>query len=254
VPAAISIVIPVYNRRQWVGEAIRSVLAQTFRDFELIVWDDGSTDDTLEFVRRTVGDDPRVRVVAGEHRGQVPSLIDVIAMTGGKYLGWVDSDDRLASTALAETAAVLDARPGVGMVYTSYSAMTEGGAVRGPGKRCQIPYSKDRLLIDFMTFHFRLIRRAVYDQVGGVETVCARAEDYDLCLKISEVAEIHHLKRPLYDYRVHDASISSAERVEQILAAKRAVERALARRGMNEEYELDVQIVSQFRLKKRSKK
>jgi glycosyltransferase involved in cell wall biosynthesis len=253
VAPAISIVIPAYNREKYVGDAVKSVLAQTYKDFELIVWDDGSTDGTLRVAREAAGDDPRARVVAGEHGGNVAALRGPIGMSSGQYIGWVDSDDLLAPTALEETSAVLDARPEVGMVYTSYYAISEDGKVRGLGKRCQIPFSKDRMLIDFMTFHFRLIRRSIYDAVGGITTECDSADDYDMCLKIAEVTQIHHLQKPLYYYRVHDASISSQSRVDQIMASKKAVENALVRRGMTDEYELDVQIVSQFRLRKRKK-
>src|SRR5689334_12779983 len=123
-PPAISLVIPMYNRARWIGQAIASVLAQTRGDFELVVWDDGSTDHSIAAARAVAGDDPRVRVVAGEHRGVAPSLISAIAQTSGRYLGWVDSDDWIAPTTLEETSAVLDAQPQVGMAYTSYVTTT----------------------------------------------------------------------------------------------------------------------------------
>ena len=250
--APILLVIPAYNRERFVGAAIKSVLAQTRRDFELIVWDDGSTDGTLAAAREAAGDDPRVRVVAGEHHGVARTLNDAIRSSAGAYIGWVDSDDLLAPTALAETAAVLDASPAVGMVYTSYLVMDEAGTVRGPGKRCQIPYSPQRLLIDFMTFHFRLIRRSAFDQVGGLDETMPSAEDYDLCLRLSEVTEIRHIDQPLYFYRVHDDSDSQAGRVKQILASRDAINRALVRRGMDSTHELCVQIVGKFTLRKRA--
>ena len=107
-----------------------------------------------------------MRVVAAAHRrGRGQALKEVIAATKGKYLGWVDSDDLLHPQALAETIAVLKSQPEVGMVYTNYLVIDEQGQVRGLGSRCQIPYSPERLLIDFMTFHFRLMRREVYHSV-----------------------------------------------------------------------------------------
>jgi glycosyltransferase involved in cell wall biosynthesis len=246
--APISLVIPAYNRERFVGAAVRSVLAQTRRDFELIVWDDGSTDGTVAAAREAAGGDPRVRVVAGEHRGVSATLNAAIRSSGGAYVGWVDSDDGLAPEALAETAPVLDADPGIGMVYTKYFSTDANGRVRGVGKRCAIPYSRERLLVDFMTFHFRLIRRRVFDQVGGLDETAISAEDYDLCLRLSEVTEIRHVDKPLYFYRVHDDSESQAGRVRQILASRDAINRALQRRGMAETHELRVQIIGQFRL------
>src|SRR5262249_52029630 len=151
-------------------------------------------------------------------------------------------DDGLAPTALEETAAVLDARADVGVVYTDYLVMDVAGKIKGPGTRTKIPYSKDRLLIDFMTFHFRLMRREIFDQVGMLDQRAEGSEDYDLCLRLSEMTAIHHLPRPLYYYRVHDNAISSAQRLKQIMTSKEAIERAIARRGLGEEMELEVEI------------
>jgi len=138
------------------------------------------------------------------------------------------------------------------MVYTSYVAMNEAGEVRGLGKRCQIPYSPQRLLVDFMTFHFRLMRRSVFDQVGGVDETIPSAEDYDLCLRLSEVTEIRHVNKPLYLYRVHQDSESQTGRVKQIFASRDAINRALVRRGMADTHELQMRISSQFLIRKKT--
>lgn len=244
-----SLVMTVYNRERYVGAAIESILAQTQGDFELLVWDDGSTDASVEIARRYENCDPRVRVIAASHRGQTLSLKAALSATNGAYLGWVDSDDLLSETAIAETTAILAARPEVGLVYTDYLVIDQHDQVEGYGKRCRIPYSKERLLIDFMTFHFRLMRREVYDLVGGIDESFERAQDYDLCLRLSEVTEVFHLQKPLYYYRQHAQSVSSLFQVEQILAAKEAISRALVRRGLSEQYELDVQITGKYTIR-----
>jgi len=247
--APISLVIPAYNRERYVAAAIRSILAQTRRDFELVVWDDGSSDGTLAAARDAAGGDPRVHVVASDHRGIAATLNAAIRATSGPYIGWVDSDDVLAPAALAETAAVLEGAPSAGVVYTSYVSMDEDGTLRGPGKRCRIPFSPQRLLVDFMTFQFRLIRRSAFEQVGGVDESMPSAEDYDLCLRLSEVTEFRHVDKPLYGYRVHDGSESQAGRVKQIFASQEAINRALKRRGLDATHELRVQIVGRFQLR-----
>ncbi len=111
---------------------------------------------------------------------------------------------------------------------------------------------KERLLIDFMTFHFRLIRRDVFDAVGMVDEAMDSAEDYDLCLRLSEVTQIHHLPRSLYYYRVHPNTVSAGDRVKQIMMSKLAIERALERRGLDKELEIDVEIVGKFSLRKKN--
>ncbi len=228
---AISLVITTYNRERYLGAAIDSILAQTGGDFELIVWDDGSTDGSVAIAQDYAKRDPRVRVIAAEHQGRGISLKRAIAQTTGSYIGWVDSDDRLAPSALAETAAILDTQPDVGMVYTDYQVINESGNVTGYGSRCRIPYSKEGMLQKFMTFHFRLIRRSVYNQVGGIDELFYYVEDYDLSLRLSELTEVYHIKKPLYYYRNHSASICYQHSIEQRLQASKAVAWAIARRS-----------------------
>ena len=108
---AISLIMPTFNRASFIEAAIGTILRQTERDFELIVWDDGSTDDTGEVARRAAGDDPRIRIMRGEHGGISVAINSAVRHSSGQYMGWVDSDDGLMPTALAETRAVLDANP-----------------------------------------------------------------------------------------------------------------------------------------------
>lgn len=247
----ISLIITVYNRERYLAAAIESVLAQTLTDFELLIWDDGSTDGSVEIARTYEAQDGRVRVVVGTHQGLTKTLKSAIAQTQGVYLGWVDSDDLLAPTAIEETAAVMESRLDVGMVYTDYLVIDEHSTVTGLGKRCQIPYSKERLLVDFMTFHFRLIRREVYDAVGGIDLMFTVAPDYDLCLRLSEVTEVVQIKKPLYLYRNHQENVSHTKQFEQIHGTYLAIHRALERRGLAEQLELEVQVQPRFVLRRR---
>jgi glycosyltransferase involved in cell wall biosynthesis len=228
----ISLILTVYNRDRYLSAAIESIRNQTYSDFELLIWDDGSTDDSVAIARHYAQTDPRIRVIAAEHQGHVLALKAAHAEINGTYVGWVDSDDLLAPTALEATTAILDADPAIGMVYTDYWVVSKTGRIKGLGRQCRIPYSKDRLLVEFMTFHFRLLRRSVYEQVGGVDPRITYAEDYDLCLKLSEVTQIYHLQESLYYYRVHPASISRQHQREQIENARMAIAHALERRGM----------------------
>ena len=191
---SIALITTVYNRAPFLAQTLDSILAQTYPHFELLIWDDGSTDGSVDIAQHYARLDPRVRLIAfPSNQGLSVSLKSAIAATSGQYLGWVDSDDLLAPTALEATVAVLEEFTDVGLVYTNYNLIDEQGRDCGLGKLCRTPYSKEQLLVDFMTFHFRLIRRSVYDRVGGVDDSLASAEDYDLCLKLSEVTEIYHL-------------------------------------------------------------
>ncbi|QKQ75369.1 CHAT domain-containing protein [Nostoc sp. TCL240-02] len=241
-PPLISIVIVNYNRESYLGVAIASVLAQTWQDFELLIWDDGSTDGSVAITNAYAQQDGRVRVVEAQHQGVSAACKAAIAQTSGTYIGIVDSDDILAPTALAQTATVLNHHPETGFVYTDYLNIDEKGIVINYGHRCSIAYSQDNLLVNFMTFHFRLMRRSVYDQVGGVNKSFQCAEDYDLCLRLSEVTQVRRVQEPLYLYRNHSQSISVSRKTEQILWSQKAIAQALWRRGLAEKLQIDVEL------------
>ena len=244
----ISLVITVFNRERYLAKAIESVISQTWPEWELIVWDDGSSDHSVEIAKSYAETQPRIKVYANQHLGRGPALAAATKEASGEFMGFIDSDDYLHPTALAQTAVVLENFPQVGMVYTNYINVDEAGNELGEGKRCQIPYSKDRLLLDFMTFHFRLMRTSVFWHVGGIEEKYNAAQDYDLCLKLSEVTEIRHVSKPLYYYRVHDNSISKSKQFEQVYYSSKAITTALQRRGLSEQISLRVELRPRFSL------
>jgi glycosyltransferase involved in cell wall biosynthesis len=247
----ISVVMTVYNRELYLAKAIDSVLAQTYKDFELLIWDDGSTDSSIEIARSYAKCDSRIRIVDAEHMGQGRALKAAFANTTGTYIGQVDSDDFLALTALEQTSEILDSQAEVGLVYTDYLVIDHKGVVKGEGNRCQTPYSKERLLVEFMIFHFRLMRRSVYEQIGGIDEAFEAIEDYELCLRLSEVSEIHQLKKPLYYYRTHENSLSQQKQIEQIFLSQQAINQALERRGLSNDFESEVQVIGKFSLRRK---
>jgi len=235
----VSIVIINYNQGRFLSSAIQSVLRQTYTEFELLIWDDGSSDRSLEIAQTFAAQDDRIQVISAPHQGLSRSRSQALARATGTYLGCVDADDVLSPTALAETVKILEEQPQIGWVYTDYQEMSAKGRVLGLGHRCRIPYSPQGLLINFMTFHFRLIRRSLYAQVTidpGVDQV----DDYDLCLRLSELSEPYHLAKPLYYYRQHSRSLSHTQRLQQIQESEQVVQSAIVRRGLDSRYQLSV--------------
>ena len=248
----VSIVMTVFNGEKYLRDAIRSVLASSFTDLEVIVLDDGSSDRSHEVAFGVAKDDNRVRVIARPHRGRVASLAAAMDLARGEYVGWVDSDDLLMPHALKETVRFLDNQPGVGMVFTDYLEIDAHGKLTAYGKRCRTPYSRHALLQRFMTFHFRLFRRSVYDQAGGMTNAVHLAEDYDFCLRVSEIAKIVRLPTALYRYRRHPDQLSSARRLGQIIAARQAIQRALERRGLTDQFEIHMELRGHFELRRKA--
>jgi glycosyltransferase involved in cell wall biosynthesis len=246
VPPKVSLILTIHNREQYLEEAIASVQAQTYPHYELILWDDGSSDNSGAIATHFANQDPRIKHFTSPHQGRNAALRAAHQKAEGDYLGWIDSDDRLTPATLAATVGFLNAEPDIGMVYTDHQIIDAQGTLKGYGHRCGIPYSKDRLLVDFMTFHFRLIRQESFEQAGGIEPYFESAIDYDLCLRLSEVTQIKHLKVPLYEYRVHPQSMSNQSRSRQVQYAKAAVEKAIHRRGLAKAYRLEVSADSKF--------
>lgn len=238
----------VYNRQHYIACAIDSILTQTYPHWQLTIWDDGSTDSSPTIAHNRAKIDPRIKFIAAPHTGRANALRAAIATTRSEYLAFIDSDDLLAPDALAATVRILDTNPQIGMVYTNHWIVAEDGKILGLGARCQIPYSKERLLIDFMTFHFRLMRREIYDLCGGIDLDFPQAQDYDICLKISEVTDIYHHPQPLYYYRTHSETISASQKAQQTERAATAVRNALKRRGLSDRYCLNVTSDERFKI------
>lgn len=246
----VSIVIPVYNRQNYLTFAVESVLRQTYTDWELIISDDGSTDGTLDLANNFALHDSRIKVLTAEHKGESYALIAGFSAAQGEYVGQLDSDDLLEPEAIELTAAVLDDDIECGMVYTNYIDIDQNGQKLRPGRRCAIPYSEERMLIDFMTFHFRLIRSSIYILSGGFDTRFNLVEDYELCLRLSEITQIKKVERFLYQYRIHPGSETRTKGLKMIHLCKEAMEEALKRRNLDKDYEVKVEFNPTYWLKK----
>ena len=244
----VSIVIAVYNREKYLGIAVESVLRQTYQDWELIISDDGSIDGTLDMAHNFALYDDRIRVLTAEHKGAVHALIAGFDAAKGEFVGQLDSDDLIEPEAIELTVKALDEHPDWGMVYTNYRDIDEQGQLVRVGWRCSIPYSSHKLLTDFMVFHFRLIRKTIYQKVGGFDSDFDKIEDYELCLRLSETTEIGKVDEFLYQYRFHPDSLKSTARLEVILLAKKVIELALKRRGFNENLQVQIEYNPQFSL------
>jgi glycosyltransferase involved in cell wall biosynthesis len=244
----VTIVIPVYNREKYLGIAVDSVLRQTYQDWELIISDDGSIDGTLDLAHNFALYDSRIKVLTAEHKGAVHALIAGFDAARGEYIGQLDSDDLLEPQAIELTVKALDEYPEWGMVYTNYRDIDEQGQLTRVGWRCSIPYSKEGLLTKFMTFHFRLIRKSVYQQVGGFDPNFDIIEDYELCMRLSEMTEIGKIDEFLYQYRHHPDALKATSKLEIILMAKKIIKLALERRGMSATHRLNIQFNPKFSL------
>lgn len=251
--AEVAIIMTLFNRERFVEAAVRSVLTQSFRDLQLVVVDDQSTDASAEIVERLGATDPRIRLFREPKRGVVGTLrraheIVLAQQSKPAFVGWLDSDDLLVQSAVEESRAALIANPGAGLVYSDHIIINEKNETIARGECSKRPFSPDALLTSLISFQFRLFRTEVYEKCGGIDPELTASPDYDFCLRASEVAPFVYLPKPLYCYRVHPNSISTARRLEQIENSARAVRDALQRRGLSDRYRLKVTLLSRFEI------
>lgn len=206
----VSVVMPVRNGGCFLSEAIQSILGQTFRDFEFIIVDDGSVDNTREILAQAAARDPRVRILSQPPSGIVAALEAARACARGTYLARMDADDVSSPDRLARQVEFLDRNPLI---------IALGGQVRiidATGRALKLgrwPVSekacKTHLEIGSPLCHPAVMMRATaVEACGGYKGVSEPAEDYDLWLRLSKIGEFANLNEIVLDYRVHSNSVT----------------------------------------------
>jgi glycosyltransferase involved in cell wall biosynthesis len=207
----VSVLMPVHNRAPFVERACRSVLAQTFRDFELVIVDDGSRDDSprrLEALART---DPRIRLSLRENRGLIASRNELLFLARAPLVAWMDSDDISLPERLELQVARFEAEPGLVCLG---SAVLEIDGDDDPIYRNIYPSDHEAIRAGLleggaMRFPTTMMRRRAALEVGGFREPFKVGEDLDLFLRLMEVGTLANLRSVLLHYRLHPEGISS---------------------------------------------
>jgi glycosyltransferase involved in cell wall biosynthesis len=214
----VSVVVPVYNRGQYIHETISSVLAQTFQDFEVIAIDDGSKDESRA-VLDAFGTAIRVLEHPGRaNRGQSASINVGLQAARGEFIAILDSDDVWLPQKLASQVKYLDTHPDVGLVYGNGWAIDETGRRRyviyGPEHREDS--DANRVLMDCYFFlpTNSLVRGEVMRKAGLFDESLRAAQDHDMAIRIAEITRLAYINEQMFYYRRHGDSISvkSADR------------------------------------------
>jgi hypothetical protein len=203
---AVSVVITCFNYGRYLADSIGSVLAQTLTDFELIVVDDGSTDDSVAIARRLAAGDPRVTVIAQEGSGQ-PAIPRnrAVGLARGRYVVCLDADDRLHPEMLARCAAVLDADPAVALAFPQTAEFGDSDELHP-----HLEWSLEKLIRCNCLPCCTMYRRDAWVAAGGYNTNVRGYEDWDLWLGIAATGAIGRPARgALWHYRKHGAGVYS---------------------------------------------
>ena len=225
----VSVVMSVYNGERYLNEAIESILAQTFRDFEFIIIDDGSTDSTPDILNSY--DDDRIVLVHNEQNiGLTRSLNKGIQIARGNYLARQDADDVALPERLAAQVNFLDANPDVGVVGTWVAYIDENGQ---PTKLIRAPASPTLvgwlLLFGSCLVHPSvMMRRSCLegDEISRPEI--PYAQDYDLWVRLSAKTQLANLPEILQQMRIHTQRISAQHYEQQEQIARSIMQGAIA--------------------------
>jgi len=235
----ISVVMPAYNSARYIAEAIQSVQAQTLGDFEFIIVDDGSTDDTLAIIQKFAADDRRIRVITHPNKGMGRALNDAIALATGAWIARIDADDLMAPDRLEKQISFVQRHPGVSVAGSWIQYIDRTGRILA---RKLSPLHKPEYVAKLdqhnklipLTHPSVLIQKSAFDEVGGYRPQFWPAEDLDLWSRILERGHgVLVQKDLLTQYRIHSDSICCAK-ARQTLMKVRWVRECLIRRRRNE--------------------
>ena len=209
----VSIIIPTFNRRHFVGDAIDSCLAQTYPNCEIIVIDDGSADDTASFLRHRYGD--QIHYIYQANQGPGIARNRGIAAARGSFIHFCDADDQLASQKIQLCMDCFQKHPEAAVVHTYYQFVASDGST--PLETPPFPrFSEDifcellRLTGNHILISSTMVRTAALRAVGGFpdDPEFRSAEDWDLFLRLSAKHQFHGIDKRLVYRRMHGDMLS----------------------------------------------
>ena len=223
----VSVVIPTYNRAHLIGETIQSVLCQTFRDFETIIVDDGSNDNTREVVSRFP-----VKYFYQENSGVSAARNTGIKLSSGQYIAFLDSDDLWLRHALEKGVEALDRYPEAGFSYGQGYLTDENGHIFGLIKSSFLRESSlidgRELIKEMLSNHTTpmgatMYRRYCVDTVGGFNEAMKMSEDRAFHASLAKRYQVAYIAEPLVRWRIHARSLSAAPVLQEVEEYNRIV-------------------------------
>ena len=237
----VTVVTLTYNSRRYVSDAISSVLGQDFEDFELLISDDCSTDDTLEIVRAF--SDERVRTTTtNQNLGPAGNYAHAFRRARGKYIAILNSDDLLLGGSLTRKISILEKDSTIGVVHSNALFIDGAGQASADSYfRSSVPDHRQERSKNFrrylrspnrVCFPTVVLRRSLLESAGGIDTSLPHTHDWELIMRLAFWADFFYLSQPLLAYRRHSDNHSSQfslwSRAREEVRAKAAVVRRLS--------------------------
>ncbi len=203
----VTVYIPNYNYGAYISTAVESVLCQTFKAFEVIIIDDGSTDDSREIIAR-YQTHPQIRIIFQENRGLNQTNNIALKAARGKYIMRLDADDYLDPNALLVMTTVMESEEDLGLVFPDYYYVDATGQITGQERRHD--FRDDVTLLDQPAHGAcTLIRKQALLEVGEYSEVYRCQDGYDLWLRFIEQNKVRNINLPLFYYRRHGENLTT---------------------------------------------
>jgi glycosyltransferase involved in cell wall biosynthesis len=223
----ISVVMPVFNAEKFLAYAIESILNQTYPDFEFIIIDDGSTDDSLEIINKYEKQDDRIKVIINNGNiGLAKSLNKGIELAKGKYIARMDADDISLPERFEKQISFLENNPSIGVLGTSFKLIDGKNIVQ---RKIDV-FSDSHLIRWGMFFKCQMahpsvmMRNSIFKDLGiRYEESLSSASDYDLWFQILSHYDMANLSTSYFLYRIHKNRISSTKKEEQQINAEQVL-------------------------------
>jgi glycosyltransferase involved in cell wall biosynthesis len=232
----ISVLMPVYNAERYVGEAVKSILKQTYTDFEFIIINDGSTDRSLQILQHYAQQDNRIHLISRENCGLVKTLNEGLALAKSPLLARMDADDVAYPDRFILQKQFLDQNPNVVCLGGYFEIIDEAGRAL---TLLKVPLD-DKTIQDLalkghsaIVHPAAMLRLSAVTHAGGYREAFKAAEDLDLWLRLGEIGQLANIPSPVLHYRFLSSSVSGQNASLQKQSAKNACQEAWARRKVD---------------------
>jgi GT2 family glycosyltransferase len=236
---SLTVLLAVYNGQKYLRESLDSVLAQTFGDFEFLIIDDGSTDQTLSILKQYQARDTRIRLVSRPNRGLTNTLNEGLSLARGEFLARMDADDLCLPQRFEKQLAYLRAHPECVLVGSRVEVMDPEGM---PIRLMCDEVTHEQIDAAHMNRQWPVVHPAVMMRLSAAQRLGYRdiyntLEDLDLFLRLAEIGKLANLPDVLLRYRQHFASVTHSREAEQMKVREAIYREARTRRGLPPEPE-----------------
>ena len=208
----VSIVLPTYNGERFIKESIDSILNQTYTNWELIIVNDCSTDNTLDIINDYLSKDSRIKLISNEQNKKLPASLNIgFANATGDYYTWTSDDNKYKPTAIEEMVDFLDKNPQTDLVSFNFNFIHEDGTFDVTYTEIVPSRAQYVLAIHCNIGACFMYRKEIAQKVGEYDTNMFCAEDYDYWCRIALNGNISYQDKILYDYRNNSQSLTATK-------------------------------------------